>query len=416
MEDAILKLLRLLPECHADLHGLCNGAKHFGVDNRDLLRAIQELPANHDLQYAGIRKLLSLCLEEFSELFADTSGNWCEVSTPAPPALVYSAAHASGLKFVSASLVCQVVVRGIFLHGQALSLTGLSMRHCGLNVMRRDLVEFLRPKAVLQFGVLCDECAKVCEGSHEAGEIFTLTLPKQSSFEISRNLAAQFISSFSDKLDIRISPEARRLGFSLASRMQKAADELQNMCAQRSLLCGNSLALAQMMQLGLLWSNEGVCALEELCDELRCADAGRNPKRIYCFIVPFLRPEVDRQFRANGVELTGGGAFLRRRAKFGIDLPGAVASWSGSMLIRGSAVSYAEAVADDMRRWGADSYLSIGFAFDRWLGAAEPLCRSVLSNKYGFKTHALSVDFWCENCGVFDTSIPVDSISASISK
>lgn len=408
-------MLQLLPECRANMADIRKGAIHFGINRRELCHAVKALPQNHDLQYSGIRKLLSLCLEEFSELFAETSGNWCEVSSPAPPALVYSAANASDLRFVSASLICEVVVRGIFLHNQPLSLTGLTMRHCGLNVMRRDIVECLRPKAVIQFGILCDECAKTCEIHRESREIFTFTLPKQASFETLRHMAEQFIVLLSDKLCIKITSEARRLGFSLASRMQMAEDELQKMCAQRSLLCGNSLALVQMMQLGLLWNADGICALEELCNELRCTAAERNSKRIYCFIVPFLRPEVDQQFRANGVELTGGGAFLRRMSKVGIDLPGSVASWAGSMVIRGNAISYAEAVAEDMKRWGTNSYLSTGFGFDRWLGAAEPICRSILTSKYGINTHTLNVDFWCENCGVFDSSIAIDSISAAMS-
>ena len=141
-----------------------------------------------------------------------------------------------------------------------------------------------------------------------------------------------------------------------------------------------------------------VDALELLCSELESAPETVEPrKRLYCFYIPFLQPELDRRFRENGVDLLGSAAFLYTTGAPGFGTGGAAAAWLSGMSIAGGLRRECRSIAEEMRRMGCCAYFTGAFAFDRWMGAPDPLRRRILAEEYGVRTLFLDSDFWCEN-------------------
>ena len=416
IDEAVSGVLSRLPECRADAAALRAGLEYFGADVNALPRAAAALETNHDLRCAGVMKLLSLWLEDFASLL-ERRAPFAELSVPAPPALVYALHYAfPELRFMSAAMAAQIALRGVFLHTEPVDLSATRMRRCGLNSMRRRIAAEFSPRAVLQFGVLCDECCKACEGADGA---LSLVLPRGVSSAAARSFAAGYIGRLEAFFGRKITPEAKRRGFGLYSRLLSAERRIAAVCAARSCLRGNSLALAQFTLLASpSRPEEAVAALEELAGELEAAPAARDypGKRLYCFIVPFLQPAAAGRFMDAGVFLTGGGAFIELDAGPFIDLAGSVAAWAEAMAVRRPEAEYAAALAADIRRWGCGAYLGGSFNFDRALGAAEPLRRRILKREYGIASFELGADFWSENCGWTDPAARAETISAMMDK
>ena len=96
-----------------------------------------------------------------------------------------SAARRAGARLQTGALAQQVLLRGLLLSRAPLDMTSCSKRRCGLNKMRGRL--FLdppggsAPELLLEFGVLCDECAKTGEGLLPAGSRVCAVLPKRGA-------------------------------------------------------------------------------------------------------------------------------------------------------------------------------------------------------------------------------------------
>lgn len=420
MTDALGEILSLLPECHCDIAALETAAAYFELREAEIRRAARALPKNHDLCYQGVRRLLSLCIEEFADIFGGDERAVCEVSVPVPECLIFAAQTANDqIRFTSSAFFAQIVLRGIFLSQEALDLSSCAKRHCGLNRMRRRLAELppkRPPKYMLQFSVLCDECGKIGEMCGSETKCLSFSFPKKTP---ERTLALDWIRGFIvDLCELTKTEISRRdelLAFGLYGRLMKAENALAglNARADRRPLMGNSLALAQSVQLMTTDRAEAfVSALEELVCELQnapCEDRGRS---IYCFFIPFLQPEIDRRFRDNGVSLVGGGAFLYRVGTPGWDMAASVLSWLDSMSIRAGTQDECQILAKDMERYGCSQYLTGAFGFDRWLGAAVPMQRKLLQESFHIRTILLDVDFWSENAMFGSMDSRIDGICA----
>jgi hypothetical protein len=418
MTDALEAMLALLPECHCDIASLETAAVYFGLSEAEIQMAAAELPKNHDLCYRGVRRLLSLCIEEFADIFGKDDRSVCEVSVPAPVCLLFAAQAANNtIRFFSQALFAQIVLRGIFLNREALDLSSCSKRHCGLNRMRRRLVEMTpkrAPEYMLQFSVLCDECGKVGEMCGEKTKCLSFSFPKKIP---ERTLALDRIRSFiTDMCELtktEIGHREELLAFKLYGRLMKAENTLSELNTRKNSrpLMGNSLALAQSVQLMTTGRAEAfVSALEELVRELKNAPCKDRGKRIYCFFIPFLQPEIDRRFRDNGVSLVGGGAFLYRAGVLGSDMAGVVLNWLDSMSIRTGTQAECQILAEDMARYGCRQYLTGSFGFDRWIGATGPMQRRLLQENFQIQTILLDVDFWSENAMFGNMDSRIDGI------
>lgn len=412
MVKSFAEILGLLPECQCDVNALARGAVYFGVTGEELHRAAVLLPENHDLKYKGVRLLLSACLEEFAALFSDGDREPCEVSVPAPPFVMYAFQKAGGdLRFASNAFFAQIVLRGILLCREPLSLNSCAKRRCGLNLMRRRLICQPPGKEIrrqLQFGLLCDECSKLGEQLGDRAECITVSFPKHAPREVLSSMAEEFLERACDSLDIVLTPEHTREAFLTYSRLMKAENELLRLNGRpdRLPLYGNSLALAQSVQIMTPDRPERfISALETLTEELKTAPSSGEEHRMYCFYVPFLRPEIDARFRKNGTVLLGNAAFLQQGKHMGLNLADMTAAWLCDMSIRGDTETECSVIAGAMDSCGCQDYLTGFFGFDRWLGANIPMQRKILRQQYGKTVKTLDADFWSENAvfgGVLD--------------
>lgn len=401
-EEAFGLLLRALPECRCDVGALCRGAGYFSVPADAIARAARELPKNHRLSYAGVRLLLSACLEEFADIFREDGRRRCEVTVPAPPFALYAFQEACpDVRFACGAFFAQIVLRGILLDREPLSFSSCAMRHCGLNQMR---VRLLREPPTgryayqLQFGVLCDGCVKTGERAPEDTKTLSVTFPQAR--RSGRRAAEDFYGRMSEELGASPGCGEMRRAFLLYGRLMRAENRIAELCARpdREPLWGNSLSLAQSVSLFTSDRTERfIQALELLARELEDAPPRVNARRMYCYYIPFLQPGIDRRFRENGVDLVGNAAFLQSERRLGLDLPGMTEAWLDSMANRASPEKQCAAIAEAVTAYGCESYLTGFFGFDRRLGAGMPLKRAILKDRYGITTKVLDTDFWCEN-------------------
>ena len=405
IETAFEALLGQLPEGHYHMDALLRGAEFFEIEALELEKAAGELRLNHDLGYEGVRRLLALCIEEFEDIFTDDGRVLCEITVPAPLCALYALHSAAGdkIRFASSAFFAQIALRGIFLHREPLDPGSCAKRRCGLNKMRQLLMSRPPVKAYgyqLQFGVLCDECVKMGDGSCGGAESISVSFPRGSwDRKLLEAGAEYFWLNCQERLGIKAESQHIRRAFALYARLMKAQNRLAelNRRPERRPLMGNSLALAQSVQLmSTPRAEKFIEAMELLCLELEKTPEDTASTRYYAFYVPFMQPEVDRRFRENGVYLVGGAAFLEGQRHLGLSIPGSIAAWLMSMSIRCGAVEQCRYIAEDMARYGCSTYLTGSFAFDRWLGSATPLQAKLLAEQ-GIRTRTLETDFWCEN-------------------
>lgn len=416
MEKAFEGLLALLPECRCGARDLARGGEYFQLEARDIEKAAQRLPLDHDLKYEGVRRLLALCLEEFAGLFADEAEDWCELSVPAPLCAMYALQEEAGeLRLSTKAFFAQIVLRSILLGRQPLDPSSCPKRRCGLNNMRRTLLTDIPgavPRCLMQFGVLCDECVKIGEGLEGEPETFSLCFPAGEKW--AKAYAEHFYERLEESLGVKPGARAFREACALYGRLLRAESDVRRLSLRRSrqLLWGNSLALAQSVQLMVSPRNrEFIEALELLAVELENAPEGGGEKRIYCFYIPFLQPDIETRFRENGVALVGSAAFLNRKMGPDYGLAGMTRAWLDSMLLRAGPEEQCAAIARDMADWGSRIYLTGAFGFDRRLGALVPAQRRILKEKYAIDTRVLDVDFWGENAMFGSPLERVDQIS-----
>lgn len=401
MCSAFESLLNKLPECKASLSSLCLAAEYFDIESREVLKAAEDISFNHQLCYAGVRKLLSLCLEELAAEFEDDGKKTCFVSVPAPACAIYALQKAApDISFRSSAFFAQIFLRGILQNKTALDMSSCSKRRCGLNKMYYRFLCFppvKLPEYQLIFGVLCDECAKTGE---DIGGMKRFIL----SFPENLKNASAVVNGFYKRLcnEFAFTPASNELkyAYALYGRLLSAEKRILELCSRddREALWGNSLALAQSVQLmSSPRIEEFIDALELLVHELESAPYNEGQKRIYCFYIPFLQPDVERQFRENGVALLGNAAFLESKKSLGLGLGGMTAAWLESMALRTGPAEQCALIAAEMERMGCMTYLTGAFNFDRRMGALLPLQRKILKQEHSITTHVLDADFWCEN-------------------
>jgi len=416
VKEAFQELLHLIHESDCDVDALCRGAEYFSISKESIHNAAEQLPYHHDLQYQGVCMLLAACIREFETLFSEDAREQCEVTVPAPPFMVYALQNtAMDIRFASSAFFAQIMLRGILLHRNPLDFTACSMRHCGLNRMRLELLR--RPPSKpwnyqLQFGVLCSECVKTGECGPKETECFSVSFPEEQ--RKSKAAAENYYRTLCDRL--RIHPDCRdiREAFGLYGRMVKAENHILALCSRndRIPLYGNSLSLVQSVQLFVTDRMKAfVEALEVLAEELESAPKTNRQKRYYCYYIPFLQPGVDRRFRENGVTLTGNAAFLQTDRYMGLDLAGMTEAWLDNMANRASPEKQCAAIAKAMADMDCEAYLTGFFGFDRRLGAVVPLQRKILKEQYGIQTLLLDTDFWCENAMFGNPEDRIDQLS-----
>ena len=414
MVSACGKFLANLPESKCTARELATALARFGIGAVDVERAAALLPEHYDLSYAGVRMLISEYLGEFCRIFSESGRKTCEVSVPSPQFVIMYLQSAAGdsAAFRTGALFMQVVLRSFFLFDRPFAPELTRMRMCGLNRARHWLVHSeVAPELVLQFGVLCDECVKCCEGEDCRMHIVNAVFPKGTARcddAYADAAVASLLSAVEAELDFKPSRKdwMRALGTYL--RLVKVENELAALNARRGRrpLDGNSFALAQTVELAVFSNWEGVlAALETLAGELEVvAPSDDGLARAYCYYTPFLHPWVDALCRSRGVRLMGSAVFLND-AKPKSLTPGAMtAACLNGMNVRKDALAEAGQIAHAIQNSGCSAYVTGLFSFDRWLGPPAALHAEELS-RLGIPTFTLRGDFWSEQPGPGETEV-----------
>lgn len=420
MVSACGKFLDSLPESECTARELSTALARFGICAGDVKRAAALLPEHYDLGYTGVRMLISECLGEFCSIFGENGRKACEVSVPSPQFLIMYMQNADGYNtaFRTGALFMQVVLRGFFLFDRPFAPERAYMRMCGLNRARHWLVHSdTPPELVLQFGVLCDECVKCCEGENCRTRAVNAVFPKGTvrGDDVYAGTAVEALLS-AVEAELGINPSRkdwmRALGTYLRlMRVEKRLAAL-NSRRDRRPLNGNSFALAQTVELAVFSCWDGVlAALETLAGELEDAPPDDGLARAYCYYTPFLHPWVDAMCRRKGVRLMGSAVFLND-AKPKALTPGAMTSaWLNGMNVRKDAVTEAAQIAAAVKDSGCSAYITGLFDYDRWLGQPAALHAEELGRR-GIPTFTLHGDFWREQITLCDTE--VESICETI--
>ena len=351
MFSACGRFLDNLPGSKCTARELAMALARFGITSGDVDRAATLLPAHYDLGYAGVRMLISEYLSEFCAVFGEPGPKQCEVSVPSPQFLIMYLQSATGHSavFRTGAMFMQVVLRSFFLFDRPFAPERARMRMCGLNRARHRLAQReAPPELLLQFGVLCDECSKCCEGEDCRSRIVNVLFPRDTAQCDKAYVAAVVDGFLSDMV------KALGTGLSRGDWMRAIGTYLRLVNVEKRLallnsrrdcrpLDGNSFALAQTVELAVFSDWAGVlAALETLAAELKSAPPDDGLVRAYCCCTPFLHPWADALCRERGVRLMGNAVFLND-AKPASLTPGAMtAAWLDGMNVRKSAASEAE--------------------------------------------------------------------------
>lgn len=400
------RFLALLPECSCGPERLARALSRFELGPRAVDRAAAVLPEHYELELRGVRLLISEYLSEFCRCFNESGVKTCEVSVPSPQFLIMylQSAVGSEVAFRTNSLFIQIVLRSFFLFRKPFEPELTHMRLCGLNRARHRLMHTdVSPELVIQFGVLCDECTKCCEGEDCHARILNVSFPK-GTLSNERCISAtveNFLSTAANTL--RLKPGRKDWIYSLGTymRLAKAEKNLAKLNSRKDFrpLDGNSFALAQTVELAVFSDWSGILtALETLVHELKTAAPDDGLVRAYCYYTPFLYPWVDTLCRKHGIRLMGSAVFLND-VKYTSLTPGAMTTgWLNGMNVRKNADAEAVQIALDMSRSNSSAYITGLFDFDRWLGPSAASHANVLSRR-GIPVFALHGDFWCERAG-----------------
>lgn len=424
---ACAAFLARLPESRGDAETLARACAYFKVPAAGVRAAGARLGAHFDLNYRGIRLLAGAYLKEFLRLFAPCGAvRTCEVTVPAPLSLIMALQNAAGeqLRLTTGALLAQLVLRAFLCDDRPVFGDGNPMRRCGLNRMRERLIArppVGRPDSMLQFGVLCDECPKCGEALSGQVRLLSAAPPRHDAKGAAghpaaaafRRAAEEFCAA--ENLTLRPEDTAKALG--QYARLRRALARIAALSARRDRLplAGNSLALAQSAELAVVSDWEPVLsALELLAGELEDAPPDDGAPRLYAFFIPFLRPELDLQFRTGGVRLLGSAALLHHGAMSGYRQEDYAADWFHGMDVLRPPAAACAGIAAEIRRAGCAGYLTGMFDFDRRLGAAEPLRRRILGKQYGIPSYRLDADFWCECPPSPDLSGQIETLCALV--
>lgn len=403
LTNACAEFLAVLPESDCSAYKLAQALNAFGLNAAQIQKATEKLPIYHDLQYRGIRLLICAYIKQFCAIFSgDATQFYCEVSVPAPLFLIMAFQQAGDkkIRFSTDALIAQIVLRSFFLYEDPVDEYNSTRRICGLNRMRTKLMEHF--DYLIQFGVLCDECLKCGEANSDRVTVLSVSYPKGCGSEQRKLIGSStevFLPICCEAMGIEVRSEHKIGALKRYAQLMKLQNHLLelNRRADRVPLKGNSFALAQTVQLTVFdkW-DEVLNALSVLNEELVSAPSRHAGKRVYCFYIPFLMPEIDQEFCKHGVTLMGNAAFLHHSDHVSFKLEDMVADWLFGMNVRNDAVAESETIAEEIRESDCCAYLTGMYSFDRWMGPPAVIHAEQLSSKHEMAVFKVNSDFWCE--------------------
>ena len=368
------------------------------------LAGAEQLSRWYDVEMPGVRKLISLYLDEFTSLFAGDGRFRVYASVPCPT--VIAAAFNSGgrVRISTAELCAMIVLHGI-LGAPTASVDYNAGGRCAMLQNRREYIEsdlIPRPDLLWSFGLLCDECCKTDELIHSANGIRQINsfCAKSYSDTRFRRYEESLRSGISELCAAAVIPEPD--GHKAREKANLAAMFCAGICCANAAadcppLKAATVSLIQTSQL-MAFGNIDLLidALTGIRNDMRCAKRPERITKLYSYYIPPCMPELGAIFEDNGLRLAGSAAFITRPVQHthSADLAGmAAAAWDSSILSRSSA-EYAAETAKAIRKYNCAAYLNGMFEFDRWLGAGHKLTDGEVERLSGRPVLQCGADFW----------------------
>lgn len=398
------------------LEKICSGIGYKNIDglsesisncfdiSRTELAGAEQMSRWYDTEMPGVRKLISLYLDEFTSLFAGDGRFRVYASVPCPT--VIAAAFNSGgrVRISTAELCAMIVLHGI-LGAPTASVDYNAGGSCAMLQNRKAYIEsgvLPRPDLLWSFGLLCDECCKTDELIHSVNGI--------------KHINSFCAKSYSDTRFWRYE-ESLRSGISelcAAAEISEPGEcgtrEKANLAAMlcAGICCTNAsvecpplkAATVSLIQTSQLMAFEDIDmlidALTGIRNDMRRAKRPERKTKIYSYYIPPCVPELGAIFEDNGLHLAGSAAFITRPVQYthSTNLAGAAAAaWDSSILSRSSA-EYATETAKAICKYNCAAYLNGMFEFDRWLGAGHKLTDGEIESLSGRPVLQCGTDFW----------------------
>lgn len=439
-----IKLLKLCGFEDDEIDGLLQDwiftVEKVGLSDEDIRYAAEEyIPANWDVQYRGVRRMIGAWLRELMEI-AKTERYKAEgkkiiygiLPAVTIPYTAFKRAAGDDVFVSFPDLLLVKILNGFFhkagpLLGEAEKLGfTYGCRHCPLNKMR--LAAFATglvaaPDVIWSWGFNCDEGPKT-------DEMIQCLIHQSWKYVISRIPHDTYFGQADDDYE--------RISY-LADVIHKDIDEISNITGIYPSEADFKGALADagryMFKIGQLVSlvcnsdpitlagsaitmfqdaigvplNCGYKYLEEALDimivEIRAAvkaGTGVLPKgapKMGSYFIPFCIPWIDRVFRENGVATTFSQTLTPSKSQMRpptyMDDPymGIAEQWLKMPL--GQNMGYeAEAMVEKVIANKPDGMLMGFFDFDRWLGAHQKMCAELVEEKTGVPHYYIESDFW----------------------
>ena len=415
-------------------------ADTLGLSDDGVRYAVEEyIPANWDVKYRGVRKLIGAWTRELIEV-AHTKQYKAEgkkIIYGILPAVVtpYTAFKRAGGDNVHVSFPDLILVKTLngFFHKAGPIITkaeelgfNYGCRHCPLNKTRlaayaTDIIA--SPDIIWSWGFNCDEGPKT-------DELIQCLIGEEWKYVVSRVPHDTYYGECDDeysrikylsqviKADIESISEATGIYPTEEDFKQALADSgryLFKLGILGNLVCnsdpvpvgGASLVLFQD-GIGVPLNN-GYKYLEEAIDilikELQAAvksGEGILPKgspKVGFYFVPWCIPWIDRIFRENGVATTFSQTLTPSRSQmkpseYGDDpYMGMAEQWLKMPL--GQNMGYeAQSMIEKVQANHPDGMIMGFFDFDRWLGAHQKMCSEIVQEATGVPHFYIEADFW----------------------
>lgn len=414
--------------------------EHLGLTDEDVRYSVEEwIPSKWDIKYKGVRLMLGAWLRELIEVAKTPiyKAQGKKIIYGILPAVLtpYTAFKRAGGDNVHVSfpdLLLVKLLNGFFdkadpIINKAEEL-GFSYgcRHCPLNKTRLGAFAtgiIAAPDVIWSWGFNCDEGPKTDEFIqcliNEKWEYVISRLPHDTYFgeaddEYDRiAYLAKVIKKDIDKISEITGIYPTQEDFKGA--LMDAGRYLFKLGQLGALVCsadpiplgGAELVMCQdgtgvPMNHGYKYLEHAIDVLmKELREEVK-AGRGVLPKgspKVGCYFVPYSLPWIDKLFRENGVALTFSQTLTPTKSQMRpsqyMDDPymGIAEQWLKMPL--GQNMGYeAQAMIEKVRANHPDGMIMGFFDFDRWLGAHQKMCASIVEKETGVPHYYIESDFW----------------------
>lgn len=412
----------------------------LGLTDEDVRHSVEEwIPSKWDIKFKGVRLMLGAWLRELIEVVKTPiyKAQGKKIIYGILPAVLtpYTAFKRAGGDNVHVSfpdLLLVKLLNGFFdkadpLINKAEDL-GFSYgcRHCPLNKTRLGAYAtgvIAAPDVIWSWGFNCDEGPKTDEFIqcliNEQWEYVVSRLPHDTNFGHADD-EHERIAYLAEVLKKDIAKMSEITGIyptvdDFKGALADAGRYLFKLGQLGSLVCGSDPVPLGGVELVMCQDGTGVPmnhgykylehAIDVLTKELReeiKAGRGVLPKgspKVGCYFVPYSLPWIDKMFRENGVALTFSQTLspsksMMRPSRY-MDDPymGMAEQWLKMPL--GQNMGYeAQSMIEKVQTYKPDGMVMGFFDFDRWLGAHQKMCASLVEKATGVPHYYIESDFW----------------------